>query len=57
MLVLSHSFFCHDVFKKLSAAEAPESVFWDRVNSFLNADAIRLISIDEDISPFSRIFS
>ena len=39
MLVLSNFFFCHYVFKKLSAAEASESVYireWVKIQPFLS---------------------
>ena len=36
LLVLSNFFFCHYVFKKMSAAEASESVYMKgRVNTFM----------------------
>ena len=56
MLVLSNFFFCHNVFKKLSAAEASESIFMrQRVNSTRLMDlrqglSMRLCTIQECIN-------
>ena len=51
LLVLSNFFFCHNVFKKLSAAEASESVYMrERVNS-----EVKDIVIIKDI--FTTLFN
>ena len=57
LLVLSNFFFCHYVFKKLSAAEASESIYMrERVNPLPHTNNLQQMTLETSRQKPERLF-